>query len=166
MRGPLIIHDPENPYADFFDEELVLTLSDWYHEQMQPLIKKFLSVTNPTGAEPGMFATTSSDSLRDANRRDSASSRPHERHTEPADPRSAGKDILYPHSQHGRLRRPVFLDRGAHVPHHRDGRNLPRTNRSEHDLHHCCAAVRHSPHGEEQYRRELRHRGIHGSRSL
>ncbi|OAP56204.1 hypothetical protein AYL99_09383 [Fonsecaea erecta] len=52
FRGPLIIHDPENPYADLYDEELVLTLSDWYHEQMPTLIKKFMSVTNPTGAEP------------------------------------------------------------------------------------------------------------------
>jgi iron transport multicopper oxidase len=52
MRGPLIIHDPKNPYADLFDEELVLTLSDWYHDQMATLIPKFLSVTNPTGAEP------------------------------------------------------------------------------------------------------------------
>ncbi len=57
FRGPLIIHDPENPYADLFDEELVLTLSDWYHEQMPSLISKFVSVTNPTGAEPGMFLT-------------------------------------------------------------------------------------------------------------
>lgn len=53
LRGPLIVHDPENPYADQFDEELVLTLSDWYHDEMPGLISSFLSVTNPTGAEPG-----------------------------------------------------------------------------------------------------------------
>ena len=53
FRGPLIVHDPENPYADLYDEELVLTLSDWYHDQMPGLIAGFLSVTNPTGAEPG-----------------------------------------------------------------------------------------------------------------
>ncbi|KAK5054017.1 hypothetical protein LTR84_001979 [Exophiala bonariae] len=52
LRGPLIVHDPENPYADLIDEELIVTLSDWYHEQMPPLIAKFLSVSNPTGAEP------------------------------------------------------------------------------------------------------------------
>ncbi|KIV95843.1 hypothetical protein PV10_03450 [Exophiala mesophila] len=52
LRGPLIVHDPENPYADLYDEELVLTLSDWYHDQMPGLIASFLSVTNPTGAEP------------------------------------------------------------------------------------------------------------------
>jgi iron transport multicopper oxidase len=34
------------------DEELVLTFSDWYHEQMQPLMDAFMAKTNPTGAEP------------------------------------------------------------------------------------------------------------------
>lgn len=57
LRGPLIVHDPENPYADLFDEELVLTLSDWYHEEMPVLTKQFLSVTNPSGAEPGQSIT-------------------------------------------------------------------------------------------------------------
>lgn len=52
IRGPLIIHDPGNPYADDFDEELVLTLSDWYHDPIPNLLKSFISVTNPTGAEP------------------------------------------------------------------------------------------------------------------
>lgn len=27
-------------------------MSDWYHDQMRPLLKKFISVTNPSGAEP------------------------------------------------------------------------------------------------------------------
>jgi iron transport multicopper oxidase len=48
----LIIHDPENPHKDQYSEELVLTLSDWYHDQMPSLIKTFMSKTNPTGAEP------------------------------------------------------------------------------------------------------------------
>ncbi len=30
----------------------MLTLSDWYHQQMRPLISRFLHVENPTGAEP------------------------------------------------------------------------------------------------------------------
>ncbi|MCJ1304803.1 hypothetical protein MMC08_007616 [Hypocenomyce scalaris] len=50
LRGPLIIHDPDFPYQ--YDEELVLTLSDWYHGQMPDLIKSFITLTNPTGAEP------------------------------------------------------------------------------------------------------------------
>lgn len=46
------MHDPEGPYKGRYDEEIVLSLSDWYHEQMPALIGKFLSYTNPTGAEP------------------------------------------------------------------------------------------------------------------
>ncbi|KAM5480711.1 hypothetical protein MaudMau93_007398 [Microsporum audouinii] len=52
LRGPMIIDDPKSPHADKWDEEIVLTLSDWYHEQMPPLIKHFISYANPTGAEP------------------------------------------------------------------------------------------------------------------
>ena len=48
----MIIHDPENPYKDQFDTELVLTLSDWYHDFMPDLLSSFISVYNPTGAEP------------------------------------------------------------------------------------------------------------------
>ncbi len=46
------MHDPENPHRDRYDEEMVLTLSDWYNEEMRPLIARFLDVSNPTGAEP------------------------------------------------------------------------------------------------------------------
>ena len=52
LRGPIIVHDPASPFADMYDEELVLTLSDWYHESMAVLIPSFLNVANPTGAEP------------------------------------------------------------------------------------------------------------------
>lgn len=52
QRGPLIIHDPDSPFKDDYDEELVLTLSDWYHDDMTSLLASFLSVTNPSGAEP------------------------------------------------------------------------------------------------------------------
>lgn len=52
LRGPFIVHDPDSPFKDQYDEELVLTLSDWYHDLMPGLISSFLSVTNPTGAEP------------------------------------------------------------------------------------------------------------------
>ncbi|MCJ1404425.1 hypothetical protein MMC11_007650 [Xylographa trunciseda] len=52
LRGPLIVHDPACPFADMYDEEIVLTLSDWYHESMAVLIPSFLNVANPTGAEP------------------------------------------------------------------------------------------------------------------
>lgn len=52
MRGPLIVHDPADPFADLYSEELVLTVSDWYHDQMRDLIPWFVSKANPTGAEP------------------------------------------------------------------------------------------------------------------
>ncbi|KAJ4335250.1 hypothetical protein N0V87_006291 [Didymella glomerata] len=52
LRAPLIVHDPENPFSKDFDEEIVLSFSDWYHESMRPLLRSFVSVTNPTGAEP------------------------------------------------------------------------------------------------------------------
>lgn len=29
LRGPLIIHDPDDPYADEVDEEIIMTVSDW-----------------------------------------------------------------------------------------------------------------------------------------
>lgn len=52
LRGPLIVHDPDSPYKGKYDEERVLTLSDWYHDQLPILMKDFISVLNPTGAEP------------------------------------------------------------------------------------------------------------------
>ncbi|KAI0809539.1 Cupredoxin [Xylaria sp. FL0064] len=52
LRGPLVVHDPKSPFLGQYDEELVLTVSDWYHEQMAVLLPKFNSKSNPTGAEP------------------------------------------------------------------------------------------------------------------
>ncbi|CAK7203283.1 hypothetical protein SEUCBS139899_006014 [Sporothrix eucalyptigena] len=50
LRAPLIIHDPETPFV--YDEELVMSLSDWYHDQMPNLMTGFIAKSNPTGAEP------------------------------------------------------------------------------------------------------------------
>ena len=52
LRGPLVISDPDSPYKGQYDEERYLTLSEWYHDQMPDLLQTFISVTNPTGAEP------------------------------------------------------------------------------------------------------------------
>lgn len=54
LRGPLIVEDPNNPYAADFDEELVLTLSDFYHEQASTLIPEYIEVDiSPwDGSEP------------------------------------------------------------------------------------------------------------------
>ena len=56
LRGPVYVHDTpaDAPYVQGtdYDEEMIMSLSDWYHDQMPPLIAKFISVSNPTGAEP------------------------------------------------------------------------------------------------------------------
>ncbi|ELR07802.1 hypothetical protein GMDG_00423 [Pseudogymnoascus destructans 20631-21] len=52
IRAPLIISDPKSPFKDMYDEEIVLSVSDWYHDQMTHLIPKFLNKANPKGAEP------------------------------------------------------------------------------------------------------------------
>lgn len=35
-----------------YDEEVILSVSDWYHDQMATLIPQFINLANPTGAEP------------------------------------------------------------------------------------------------------------------
>jgi iron transport multicopper oxidase len=52
MRQALVIQDPAGPYAGKYDEERIITLSDWYHDQMPSLLSTFIAATNPTGAEP------------------------------------------------------------------------------------------------------------------
>lgn len=50
IRAPFIISDPDFPYD--YDESFSLSVSDWYHDQMQVWIPKFINRANPTGAEP------------------------------------------------------------------------------------------------------------------
>src|SRR3954469_16118982 len=60
FRGPLIVHDPAAPYKNKIDEEVVLTLSDWYHDQAPYLINYFQSPLNVElheGSEPVPNAT-------------------------------------------------------------------------------------------------------------
>ena len=52
LRGPLIVKDSESPFRDQYDEEVVLTFSDWYHESIPKLTSGFISIANPSGAEP------------------------------------------------------------------------------------------------------------------
>lgn len=49
-RQAFVVHDPDFPYE--FDEEYTITLSDWYHNTIEAIEPKFLTVYNPTGAEP------------------------------------------------------------------------------------------------------------------
>ncbi|PVH88865.1 multicopper oxidase [Cadophora sp. DSE1049] len=53
FRGAVIVHDPSAPFK--YDEEVVLTVSDWYHDQAPSLINYFQSTQNMIdhdGAEP------------------------------------------------------------------------------------------------------------------
>ncbi|RHZ73574.1 hypothetical protein Glove_230g21 [Diversispora epigaea] len=38
LLGVLIIHDKEDPYLNYYDEEYVITVSDWYHSPSAPLL--------------------------------------------------------------------------------------------------------------------------------
>lgn len=62
LRGPIIVQDPSNPYAGRYDAEIVLTVSDWYHDQMPYLMPYYLSVdTNPDGNEPEPYSALFND---------------------------------------------------------------------------------------------------------
>ncbi|KAF7556174.1 hypothetical protein G7Z17_g1586 [Cylindrodendrum hubeiense] len=51
-RGALLIHDDDAFFADDYDEEIVLSMTDWYHELVEDLEAQFMSLYNPSGAEP------------------------------------------------------------------------------------------------------------------
>lgn len=51
MRAAFIIEDDEEPPFEY-DEEVILTVSEWYHKRSDDLLKEFMSLYNPTGAEP------------------------------------------------------------------------------------------------------------------
>jgi iron transport multicopper oxidase len=50
MRGAFIIEDHDCRYE--YDEEVVLTLSDWYHKNTTELLSSYLNPSNSMGAEP------------------------------------------------------------------------------------------------------------------
>ncbi|KAF2497204.1 iron transport multicopper oxidase FET3 precursor [Lophium mytilinum] len=52
LRGAVIIHDPDSPLKNMYDEEIIVTFSDWYHDLMNGLLEGFIKYSNPTGAEP------------------------------------------------------------------------------------------------------------------
>jgi hypothetical protein len=38
-----VIHDPDDPYLNEYDEEIIVTLTDYHHTESEILLKKFLS---------------------------------------------------------------------------------------------------------------------------
>ncbi|ODQ80447.1 hypothetical protein BABINDRAFT_61782 [Babjeviella inositovora NRRL Y-12698] len=50
LRGVLVVHEKKEPFA--YDEEVVVSISEWYHRETSDLKHDFLSRFNPTGSEP------------------------------------------------------------------------------------------------------------------
>ncbi|KAI1167775.1 Cupredoxin [Nemania serpens] len=46
FRGPLIIHNPQDPYLSDYDVDILLTVSDWYHDQSPTLVSQMLQPNN------------------------------------------------------------------------------------------------------------------------
>ncbi|KAL2837193.1 Cupredoxin [Aspergillus pseudoustus] len=51
-RQALIVHDNNSYFADQYEEEFTVTLSDWYHDLAEDIKPEFMSLYNPSGAEP------------------------------------------------------------------------------------------------------------------
>ncbi|CAO3617127.1 unnamed protein product [Cunninghamella echinulata] len=50
LRAPLILHNKNETYQ--YDKEIIVTVSDWYHNQSSENLKTFLNVNNTEGVEP------------------------------------------------------------------------------------------------------------------
>ncbi|KAF9226367.1 Fet3 protein [Gyrodon lividus] len=50
LRTPLILHPSNETYH--YDEEFTVVLGDWYHTEHAILLKDFINIANPGGAEP------------------------------------------------------------------------------------------------------------------
>ncbi|KAL1847754.1 Multicopper oxidase abr1 [Paecilomyces lecythidis] len=63
LRGAIIVHDPNAPFE--YDDEFTILLSDWYHEQMVPLVEQYLS-ENSDPATGGLEPLPNSALVNDA----------------------------------------------------------------------------------------------------
>lgn len=52
LRGALVVHDPNSPLRDMYDDEILLTLSDWYHEQTTEILPKYMRPDNNMLTDP------------------------------------------------------------------------------------------------------------------
>lgn len=52
LYGALIVNDPNDPFEGQYDNEVVLMIGDWYHQQSFNLLATFMSSHNPLGEEP------------------------------------------------------------------------------------------------------------------
>src|SRR4030081_3681092 len=62
LRGALIVQDPNSPFKGQYDEQIVVTLSDWYHDQIPSLTNYYLNKTlNEDGSEPIPYSALMND---------------------------------------------------------------------------------------------------------
>ncbi|KAI9331204.1 multicopper oxidase-domain-containing protein [Obelidium mucronatum] len=47
LRGPFIIHDPDDAYRDWYDEEIVMTLSDHFHKSGKKVLETYYNAFDP-----------------------------------------------------------------------------------------------------------------------
>ncbi|KAJ7578602.1 Fet3 protein [Mycena floridula] len=50
LRAPVTIHPPKEVHT--YDDEFTIILGDWYHDEHSVLLKQFINIANPGGAEP------------------------------------------------------------------------------------------------------------------
>src|SRR5947207_7342224 len=50
LRSAFIIRNPNEPYC--YDEDITISVSDWYHKESKDIIASYMSPENPTGAAP------------------------------------------------------------------------------------------------------------------
>jgi iron transport multicopper oxidase len=50
LRAPFVIHPSAEVHS--YDAEFTVVMSDWYHNEHSVLLKRFISVADPGGAEP------------------------------------------------------------------------------------------------------------------
>lgn len=64
-RQALVVHDNTTYFNDEYEEEFTLTMSDWYHDLVEDIT--FISLSNPTGAEPIPQAFLVNDTISGVN---------------------------------------------------------------------------------------------------
>jgi len=52
LRAPVILAPEREVFADKYNDEFTVVLGDWYHDEHDILLKQFISIKNPGGAEP------------------------------------------------------------------------------------------------------------------
>ena len=50
LRAPFVIHPSTEVHS--YDAEYTVIMGDWYHQEHSTLLKGFISIGNPSGAEP------------------------------------------------------------------------------------------------------------------